>query len=72
MEDAIVTACTQILCMDCDFPFTSLTGFDFRLPVYFFVAGIAETFGMMLLFFFTILTLFDHVVLNPFAYKKLC
>ena len=55
--------------MEGDFSFASFAGLDFWFPVYFFVACVAEAFGVMFFFFVAVDAFFYHHVLeNAFAY----
>ena len=55
--------------MDRHFSFASFAGLDFGFPVDFFVAGVAEAFGVMFFFLRAIATDFYHHEWNKaFAY----
>ena len=56
--------------MEGHFSFASFTGLDFWLPVQFFVAGVAEAFGVMFFFLRAVATFFYHHVEKRRSYIK--
>ena len=50
VENIVIATGAKPLGMDLHFSFTSFAGLDVWLPIYFLVASIAETLGMMLFF----------------------
>jgi hypothetical protein len=69
VEGEVVAAGAKIFGVDCEFSFAPATCFDFGFPVKFFVASVAEAFGVMFFFGFAIKTGFDHHCRkNTFAY----
>ena len=61
VEDVIVAAGAESFGVDVDFSFASFACCDFWLPFEFFVAGVAEAFGVMFFFLRAVATFFyDH------------
>ena len=61
VEDVVVAAGAEVFGVDCHFSFAAFAFFDFGFPVYFFVAGVAEAFGVMFFFLVAVGAFFNHV-----------
>jgi len=71
VKDVVVTAGAEAFGVESHFSFASFAGHTFRGPLEFFVAGVAEAFGVMLFFLIAINTDFYHHVLEKaFVYKN--
>lgn len=62
VEDVVVAAGAEIFGVDVDFSFASFACCDFWLPFEFFVAGVAEAFGVVFFFLVAIGAFFYHVI----------
>jgi hypothetical protein len=60
VEDVVVAAGAEAFGVDLHFSFATFAGLDFWFPVYFFVARIAEAFGVMFFFLRAVATFFYH------------
>ena len=60
VEDVVVAAGAETLCVDLHFSFATFAGFYFWLPVEFFVARVAESFCVVLFFFLAVCAFLNH------------
>jgi len=71
MEDVIVTAGAEAFGVDVNFSFASFACCDFWLPFQFFVALVAEAFGVMLFFLIAVDTgFYRHFAKETRSYIK--
>jgi hypothetical protein len=61
VEDVVVAAGAEGFGVDVDFSFASFACCDFWLPFELFVAGVAETFGVVFFFLVAVGAFFNHV-----------
>jgi len=64
VEDVVVAAWAEAFGVDLHFSFTTFAGLDLGFPVKFFVAGVAEAFGVVFFFGRAVATFFYHHVLK--------